>query len=155
MDIKIPGFGTLSLQHLVFDYNGTVARDGKLMSNVGQTIIQLADRFSIHFLTADTRGTAASELEGLPVTLKIIEGDDTATLKLDYVSALGAASVAAIGNGHNDRLMLKAAALGVAVLEGEGTSSSAIAGADIVSRSIYDALGMFVIPERLVATLRN
>ena len=155
MEIIIPGYRTISLEHLVFDYNGTIARDGRLMSNVGPTLIELAERFTIHILTADTRGTAASELQGLPVTVKILEGDDTASLKQNYVNSLDATRVAAIGNGNNDRQMLSAAAIGVAVLEGEGSSAAALASADIVARSIYDALGLFVIPERIVATLRN
>ena len=32
---KIPGFGALRLEHLVLDYNGTLALDGRLLRGVG------------------------------------------------------------------------------------------------------------------------
>jgi len=155
MLISIPGTGTIELKHLVFDYNGTVARDGHLMSNIAKTLADLSEKFSIHVLTADTGGTVAQELEGLPCTLHIITSGSEAEQKEAYVQALGPDSVICIGNGANDRLMLKAARLGIAVLEGEGSATSAILHSDIVARSIYDALGLLMVPQRIVATLRT
>jgi len=155
MNINIPGFDTLCLNHLVLDYNGTIARDGKLLSNIGKTLEELAVHFSIHVLTADTCGTAAEELSGLPCTLRILAGERTAEQKEQYIRELGGEQVVCIGNGANDRLMLKAARLGIAVLEGEGGAVCAIQHADIVARSIYDAMGLLIIPERIVATLRG
>jgi len=34
IQIDIPGLGALSLQHLVLDYNGTIAFDGSLIQGV-------------------------------------------------------------------------------------------------------------------------
>jgi soluble P-type ATPase len=155
MTIDIPGAGTFDLQHLVFDFNGTIARDGLLLSNLDRTLVELADTFAIHVITADTSGTAGQALAGLPCSVKLLEGDRTTEMKEQYVRELGADQVVAIGNGANDRLMLKAARLGIAVLEGEGGAASAILHADIVTRSIYDALGLLMIPQRIVATLRT
>ena len=155
MQITIPGIGSIELKHLVFDYNGTIARDGQLMSNLDKTISDLAGRITIHILTADSGGTVAQEVDGLPCTLHIIASGNEAEQKEAYVQALGAESVVCIGNGANDRLMLKAARLGIAVLEGEGSAVSAILQADIVARSIYDALGLLMVPQRIVATLRS
>ena len=155
MQINIPGIGSIELKHLVFDYNGTIARDGQLMSNLDKTITDLADRISIHILTADSGGTVAQEVDGLPSTLHIIASGNEAEQKEAYVQALGSDSVVCIGNGANDRLMLKAARLGIAVLEGEGSAVSAILQADIVARSIYDALGLLMVPQRIAATLRT
>ncbi len=31
MTIDIPGFGKIDIKHVVFDYNGTIARDGELI----------------------------------------------------------------------------------------------------------------------------
>ncbi|MGD6806653.1 MAG: HAD hydrolase family protein [Candidatus Bathyarchaeia archaeon] len=42
-----------------------------------------------------------------------------------YVNGLGADSVVAFGNGRNDRRMLKAARMGVAVLGREGCATDA------------------------------
>jgi P-type E1-E2 ATPase len=155
MQITIPGTGTIELKHLVFDYNGTLARDGHLMSNLDKTLTDLAETVTVHVLTADTGGTVAQEVDGLPCTLHIIASGNEAEQKEAYVQALGAESVVCIGNGANDRLMLKAARLGIAVLEGEGSAVSAILQADIVARSIYDALGLLMVPQRIVATLRT
>lgn len=155
MLLTIPGTGTLELQHLVLDYNGTIARDGHLMSNLQKTLTDLAETVTVHVLTADTGGTVAQELEGLPCRLQIITSGNEAEQKEAYVQTLGPDSVVAIGNGANDRLMLKTARLGIAVLEGEGSAVSAILQADIVARSIYDALGLLMVPQRIVATLRT
>ena len=155
MQITIPGIESIELKHLVFDYNGTIARDGQLMSNLDKTITDLAGRITIHILTADSGGTVAQEVDGLPCTLHIIASGNEAEQKEAYVQALGAESVVCIGNGANDRLMLKAARLGIAVLEGEGSAVSAILQADIVARSIYDALGLLMVPQRIAATLRT
>ena len=155
MNIDIAGFGSLSLKYLVLDYNGTIARDGKLLSNLDKTLEELAGKYSIHVLTADSCGTAALELAGLPCTVQIFNGDLIAEQKERYVHELGADHVVCVGNGANDRLMLKAARLGIAVLEGEGSAVSAIQHADVIARSIYDAMGMLMIPQRIIATLRG
>lgn len=155
MLLTIPGTGTLDLQHLVLDYNGTIARDGHLMSNLDKTLTELAETVTVHVLTADTGGTVTQELEGMPCRLHIIASGNEAEQKEAYIQALGADTVVAMGNGANDRLMLKAARLGIAVLEGEGTAASAILHADLVVRSMYDALGLLIVPQRIVATLRS
>jgi soluble P-type ATPase len=71
------------------------------------------------------------------------------------VQALGCERTVCIGNGHNDRLILATAALGIAVVESEGTAQGSLAAANIVCRSILDALDLLVYPMRIVATLRS
>jgi soluble P-type ATPase len=61
----------------------------------------------------------------------------------------------AIGNGRNDVNMLAEAALGIAVMGPEGTSSEAVRAADVVVMSINEALDVLLHPERLKATLRS
>jgi len=75
--------------------------------------------------------------------------------KADYVRALGAPNVAAIGNGANDVDMLKAAALGIAVVGHEGTAYEALAAADVVTHNIFDAIELLLHSKRLIATLRR
>jgi soluble P-type ATPase len=50
--------------------------------------------------------------------------------------------------------MLRAARLGVAVIQAEGAAAQALAAADLVLPSIIDALELFQNPRRLVASLR-
>lgn len=155
MQINVPGFGNRDLEHLVLDFNGTIARDGKLLSNLDRTLVELAENYAIHVLTADTNGTAVQQLEGLPCAVHILVPGQEAEQKELYVQSLGADRVVCLGNGANDALMLKSAGLGIAVLEGEGTAVAALLNADIVARSIYDAAGMLLIPQRIIATLRR
>lgn len=61
----------------------------------------------------------------------------------------------AVGNGMNDRLMLRTAALGILVLGNEGTSVQALSSADIVVKDILDGLDLLLNPKRIIATLRG
>src|SRR4029078_13438885 len=75
--------------------------------------------------------------------------------KARYVRGLGAATVVAIGQGANDGAMLKAAAIGIAVMGEEGLAVEALLSADVLAANIYDALNLLEYPTRLVATLRQ
>ena len=74
--------------------------------------------------------------------------------KSELVKKLGQKYTAAIGNGFNDIEMFKNAELSVAVIEGEGTCSKLIINSDIVTRSIGEALNLFLIPNHIKADLR-
>lgn len=153
--IDIPGFRILQLAHLVLDYNGTIAVDGKLIPGVADTLRALASQLQIHVITADTFGGAQTQLDGLPITFSIIPQSDQAAAKAAYISALGADTVVAIGNGRNDRDMLKDATLGIALIQTEGAAAHTLVQADVICTSILDALNLLHHPKRLVATLRS
>ena len=153
--IVIPGFRQLELKHLVLDYNGTLAIDGVLIPGVGEVLGALAQQVEIHVVTADTLGSARSELSGLPVKLSIIPPEAQAEAKLAYVQKLGVDHVCAIGNGRNDRNVLAAAAVGVALVQREGGAGEALASASVVTTDILDALDLLRRPARLIATLRS
>ncbi|HXF66465.1 MAG TPA: HAD hydrolase family protein [Burkholderiales bacterium] len=153
--IEIPGFGTLRLEHLVLDYNGTLARDGMLIDGVAQRLQRLANELAIHVLTADTFGRARAALEGLPCRLEILGLASQDEAKLAYVEKLGRERTACIGNGRNDRMMLEAAALGIAVVQAEGAAAQTLAVSDVVVAHVHEALDLLLCPGRLVATLRS
>ncbi|MBD1874373.1 HAD hydrolase family protein [Nodosilinea sp. FACHB-131] len=155
IDIPIPGFRHLQLAHLVLDYNGTLATDGRLIPQAGDTLAALSEALQIHIITADTFGLAQGELADLPLSLTITPVENQAETKLAYVADLGTERVVAIGNGRNDRQMLKAAALGIALVQREGGAAETLISADVVSTSILDALDLLRQPRRLVATLRS
>jgi soluble P-type ATPase len=155
IEIEIPGFKTLRLNHLVLDYNGTIACDGKLLSGAKEGLSALADMLSIHVLTADTFGQARSFLEDIPCEVSIIAEQYQEISKLTYVNEIGAEHSACIGNGRNDRLMLKEAALGIAVILEEGAAIEALVAADVVCTGIVSALDLLRKPLRLTATLRS
>lgn len=143
------------MSHLVLDYNGTLALDGRLNPKARGLLTALARSLKIHVVTADTFGLAAEELEGLPASLQVLAPGDQAIAKLKFVEALGPEKCAAIGNGLNDRLMVAKAALGVAVLGPEGAARKTLEAAEIVCPDIEAALGLLLNGKRLIATLRD
>ncbi len=155
IDIDIPGFGEIHLSDLVCDYNGTLALDGALLPGVAEALSRLASSLRVHVITADTFGTARAQLEGLPLDVVPIPGAAQAEAKLQYITRLGTERVVAIGNGRNDRMMLAAAAIGIALVQAEGAAGQAVLCADVVATGILDALGLLEHPQRLVATLRS
>jgi soluble P-type ATPase len=153
--LQIPGFGTLTLEHLVLDYNGTLAVDGLLLPGVKNSLNTLAAELSIHVITADTFGKAADGLEGVNCRLTVLEAGRQDQAKVNFVNRLGAQRTASIGNGRNDALMLAASALGIVVILGEGASTVSLNAADIVCTDIVSALELLMHPLRLTATLRS
>jgi len=150
--IDIPLRGIVELQHAVFDVNGTLAVDGKPIPGVTDRLKALGEHLSLHVLTAGTHGNIA-ELErvlGFPLHMIRI-GEE----KVHYVEQLGPASVIAFGNGMNDVGMLRLAAIGVAVLAGEGVSIDALQAADVLVLGPVEAIDLVLNPKRLVATLRG
>jgi soluble P-type ATPase len=154
LDLMIPGFGRLELTDAVCDYNGTLAADGLLIDGVHERIQRLSSELRVHVVTADTFGSAATQLQRLPCALVILDAENQAEAKRDFVQSLSAAHVVAIGNGRNDRMMLEAAALGIAVCGAEGAAAQALQAGDIVVGRIVDALDLLLHPKRLMATLR-
>ena len=155
IEIAIPGSPTLRLEHLVLDYNGTLALDGELLAGVRERLTGLSARLQVHVLTADTFGRAGSCLEGVPCQLTVLGPGAQDRAKLEAVQRLGTQRAVCVGNGRNDSLMLEAAALGIAVILVEGACARTVAAADIVCVSIQDALDLLERPLRLVATLRS
>jgi P-type E1-E2 ATPase len=155
IEINIPGRGTLRLEHLVTDVNGTLAVDGQLIAGIAKQISVLSDRLTIHMLTADTHGRQALIDQQLNLTAVRIQPGNEVEQKAEYVRRLGADSVVAIGQGANDANMLKEAALGICVLSQEGLATETLLSADLVMPSISAALELFDRPLRIIASLRK
>jgi len=153
--INIPGWGNIDIENVVLDLNGTIATDGKILSGVKERIDLLSDKVKLYILTADTQGTASEESSDMGVELLKVSEKDSSEVKLRVLESLDPTKTVAIGNGNNDHLILKEAALGIAVLGDEGLSVAAMKNADIVVKNISDALDLFLKPKRLLATLRE
>jgi P-type E1-E2 ATPase len=155
LELIIPGFGEVKIKNVVFDLNGTLAVDGLISDETRRQLKEVAKVLELYVLTADTHGTFNKEAEGLPVTGRITSKAIAAEEKLALVEELGAEQTIAVGNGNNDILMLKTAAIGIAVMGEEGASSQAIASADLVVKTTTDALNLLLYPKRLIASLRG
>lgn len=155
IELNIPGRGSLHLEHLVCDLNGTLAVDGQLLEGMPRILKTLSDRLAVHVLTANTRKNVdVIELQ-LGLRLQIISRGEETQQKAAFVRDLGSETVIAIGQGANDAAMLKEAAIGICVLSPEGTSTLAIQAADLFVPDIYSALELIEKPLRLVASLRQ
>jgi P-type E1-E2 ATPase len=144
-----------NIEHVLFDFNGTMAFDGKLISGVAELIKTLSEHVTVHVISADTYKTVSEELSSLPVKLTILKSGQEKQQKLFYLENLGRDKCIAIGNGVNDVLMLSKAVVSIAVIQAEGCSSEAMQAAKILCPSIHDAITMCLRPKRIVATLRK
>ncbi len=145
---------TIVLKYLLLDYTGTLSENGKLIDGVRKRLNELSKLLEIEVLTSDTFGSARSELKGIDCTVNIIDGK-AKEKKLKRLQDLGADNCVAIGNGHNDMLMLKHARLSIAVINAEGCYAKLISQADIVARSINDALDILLDKRKIIAVLRH
>lgn len=153
--IEIPGMEILEIEHLILDYNGTIAINGIVIEGVMERLEKLAVLLDIHVLTADTYGSVHEQCKGKKVSVHIIGKYHQDREKLTFIESLKPEYCAAIGNGRNDVLMLSQAALGIALIQEEGISTKTLLASDAVFHSINDALDTFLNPNRLIATLRN
>ena len=154
LEIAVPGASPLRVTHLVADFNGTLAIDGMLIAGVAEALLALSTSLDIHVVTADTFGRVKQAMAGVPCATTILPPGGQDSAKLRYIEALGALSCVCIGNGRNDRLMLGAAGLGIAVIQGEGAAVETLLAAKVAAPDIGAALGLLLNPERLTATLR-
>ncbi len=149
--VEAPGRDPLVLTRLLLDFTGTLSCDGVLLPGVSLRLEALGRKLRITVLTADTFGSAANQLEGLPVELRLVRtGQD----KVDFLAGLNGSETAAVGNGRNDVGMVQKAALGIAIIGPEGCCADLIGAAKVVCNDILTALDLLLNPLRLKATLR-
>ncbi len=155
LTIDIPGVKTYGFEHLVLDFNGTIAVDGRIVNGIRERLDELRSYLDIHVITADTNGSVHQECRQFPVNVHVIGKEDQAGEKKRFVEELGPERTVAIGNGSNDEEMFRVAALAVAVLGKEGCALPSMLASDIVVVNIEDGLDLLLKPHRLQATLRR
>jgi len=155
ISVDIPGWGNMEIENVVVDLNGTLATDGKIPSEARKKISSLANHVKIYILTVDTQGTATEEMGELRAELIKTERENSKEEKFNFVKTLSLEKTVVIGNGSNDQLILKEAGLGIAILGDEGISVTALKQADVLVKSMSDALDLLLKPKRLIATLRE
>ena len=99
--IDVPGREIIEIEHVVLDYNGTIALDGQLIEGAAWRIRELCKSAHVYVLTADTYGTVRSQCDGLGAEVKTFPRANAAECKEEIVRALGG-KVACVGNGFND-----------------------------------------------------
>lgn len=155
ISIKIPGWGNLEVENMVFDLNGTLAEDGALIPGVKEKIDLLSEKVRIYILTADVHGSAGAILREVKAEWIRVAGEDSKRGKREFLQTLRPEATVVVGNGNNDQFILKDCALGIAVLGKEGLSLAAMKEADLAVKDISDAVDLLLKPKRLIATLRE
>ncbi len=157
--LEIPGFGRIEIWTLISDYSGTLSCGGKLAPGVEERLLRLEQAIDIHILTSDTFRTAESELRNVPLYVNILGDENHDVQKAAYMrNHFVPKRVAVLGNGANDRLLLRAVkeggGLAIAVDNGEGCSLEALLNAHLFITGAANALDLLLGPDRLKATLR-
>ena len=155
LQINIPGRDRLELNYLVLDFNGTLALDGHLKRGVPPRLKQLSKSLEIYILTADTHGSVHHEMHRLSCEVHVIAPNDQDRAKAEFIRKLNVNKTVCIGNGLNDRIMLKESAVGILTLQEEGVATQSLLASDAICLNITDALDLLLKPDRLRATLRN
>ena len=106
------------------------------------------EKVDLWLVCADTQGTLAELTTALQVRARRLQSGNEAAQKAALVDELGAERVVATGNGANDAAMLQRAALGIAVLGGEGLATACLTAADVVVPSIESALDLLLYSRR-------
>lgn len=151
--INVPGWGSIQLENLVLDLNGTLTESGNFISGVVDYLEKLrAQGFKIFVLSGDTRGVLQQTFALSPDIEAVIA--ETAEDKKRFVESVGAERAVCVGNGNIDTEMFKIAGLSICTIQAEGATTKAMLHADIVVTHIHHALEILLDPDKLVATLR-
>lgn len=153
--IKLPEQNELEIENAVFDFNGTLAVDGRLHPKVKEMITKTKELLNVYILSSDTFESVQKECSSLGVHVEILQGDHCSTRKRRFVNSLGPEKTICIGNGMNDIGMFQICALSIVVIGDEGCSAKALSVSDIAVKDIEDAINLLLNPQRMIATLRG
>lgn len=152
---EVPGRDNIEIENIVFDYNGTIAVDGRLIDGVLDLLNILSEKVNIYILTADTYGTVKKECKKINGKVLTFPKENAGQSKKKIVEDLGQNKTLCVGNGYNDIPMFEISILTMGIIEGEGASGKLLTKADIVSRNIIECLHIILNNSMVKATLRN
>jgi len=155
MVINVPETGKYEIENIVFDYNGTIAINGEIISGVLEKIVKLTELFNVTIITADTFNTVRKAFKGTNVNIHVIDNENGTIQKKEFIKNIGSNKTIALGNGRNDQLMLKEAIISIAILNDEGVSLKALNNADFLLKDINHFFEMIEEPKKLIAILRK
>ena len=151
----IPGRGKVEIENIILDYNGTIAVEGQLIEGVQEKLLDIKDKLKIHIVTADTYGTVEKQCEDIGINVITFPKENAGESKKLILENLGKEKTICVGNGFNDIEMFKNCKISIAIIEKEGCSGKLLLHADIVTKSIIDALNIILNENMMKATLRN
>jgi soluble P-type ATPase len=153
MKYIIPHVGTIEIDTIVLDLNGTLSVHGRMVEGAQKRIGMLKKLgFKIILFSGDQRGHAADLCKRLGIEFRKAE---TSADKEKFFLGLDTDHTAAIGNARIDIGKFKHAKLSIATLQAEGIHVGILPHVDIIVPTINDALDLFLDPNALIATMRK
>ncbi|WP_372751244.1 hypothetical protein [Labilibaculum sp.] len=150
---KVSGVGTIEIDTLVVDSNGTLTIKGELVSGVMERINRLQSLgVNVVMISSDQRG-GARELAG-SIGITYYEANNSRA-KEDILLSLGSRNVAAIGNARIDIGLFVQSLVSVATLQSEGIHKDIIDHVDVIVPSVNDALDFFLDEDTFIATMKR
>ena len=143
----------LEIEHLIIDYEGTLAMDGRVHPKAKDKINLLAKRLNIYILVKGEQEKAEEVLKRVKAKIIFLKEPEPSAQKLEFLLNLGAPKTGVIGNGEDDVPMSKEAGFSMAIIGKEGGSGELIQSADLTFLTIVDALDFLLKPLRQKATL--
>jgi soluble P-type ATPase len=155
--LTIPHLGIFEIHNIIFDINGTLQFNGKISKEVVQKVQELKKHYNIYLVSSDTRGNLEQLAKKLKTEyIRINPGNQPdAEAKNKELLKLGVENTIAIGNGNNDRIMLKNAIIGILIIGSEGASTKSLMNADIIFTNPINAINFLMDEKAMIATLRG
>lgn len=153
LSYTVPGVGTIDIDTLVVDSNGTLTIKGEMIPGVEERIhrIQMLG-VNLVMISSDQRGTAKNL--ALSSGISYYEASNSRE-KEDILLSLGSKNVAAIGNARIDIGLFVQSVVSVATLQSEGIHKDIIDHVDVIVPSINDALDFFLDEDTFIATMKR
>ncbi|MFA9370279.1 MAG: hypothetical protein ACERIH_01045 [Labilibaculum antarcticum] len=150
---KVPGVGTIEIDTLIVDSDGTLTVRGEIVSGVIERI-QRIQSFGVNvvMISSDQRGNARGLADFCGITY--YEANNSRE-KEDILLSLGSRNVASIGNARIDIGLFVQSVVSVATLQGEGIHKDVIDHVDIIVPSVNDALEFFMDENTFIATMKR
>lgn len=150
---KVPGVGTIEIDTIVLDSNGTLTVRGEIVSGVIERIQQLQSLgINVVMISSDQRGNARAL--ALSSGISYYEASNSRQ-KEDILLSLGSRKVGAIGNARIDIGLFVQSVVSIATLQGEGIHKDIIDRVDVIVPSINDALDFFLDEDTFIATMKR
>jgi len=150
---KVSGVGTIEIDTLVVDSNGTLTVRGEIVPGVIERIHRLQSLgVNVVMISSDQRGNARELADATGITY--YEANNSRE-KEDVLISLRSNKVAAIGNARIDIGLFVQSVVSVATLQGEGIHKDVIDRVDVIVPSINDALDFFLDENTFIATMKR
>ena len=153
MAIQRPGHEPLEIEFILLDFEGTLATDGRVHPKAKDKINLLSKRTKIYIMTKSEGEKVGEALRKTKAEILYFKEGEAPQAKMKLLQQMKPQQTVVIGNGLDDVPIMERAGLAICVIGKEGSSSEAMAKADLIVTNVLDALDFLLKPLRQRATL--